>query len=285
MEVTRTLGLSPKEAKIVENIGSENVEMLTGRFDPALDFHDAPVSLVDDIDSSAEFRLKITNRTTKNITVVLFPGMLPYGGSITYVTNPESSLMNDESMRIIAISSIMEMYEQAGIKADAVVADGIIYANSDTKDDNVIAESLTLDRPIWLFNEFCRKNPTRIPKIILASNNEDTYNGVMRVIPLSPTQRSKGTEISLFRYFDQKNFKSSFVEISTQDFGRAGLQFDDQHAVTLTIPAKKAGENTIVDIMFKLGATGNQAKELTSKATIARQALSTIRQSQMRQLY
>lgn len=277
--------LTRTEEAVVNRIGASNVEMLSGEFDPALDFHDSAVSLINDAESSAEFRMKITNRTSENITLVLHPGSLSYGGSLTLLTSPNSPFFNNEENReenrANAIAAIMSMYGAAGVKADAVAVDGIVYVASKNDGDNVIVESMTLDRPVWLFNEFCTNNPTRIPRIIMASNNEDTYNGVMRIIPLGPTQLSKGTEISLFRYFDQKNYKSNFVEIPTADFGRAGLQFDDQHAVTLTIPAKKAGENTIVDLIFKIGATGNQAKELTSKATIARQSIPMLRQLQM----
>lgn len=282
------MNLTDQELQAMASMASP--EMLSGKYDVSLDFNGG-MCLTDTSVEKVGLRSVITNNTSKDLRIVLFPGSLPYDATLTLINKVEHDDNKEGKPNIVnivnIINELMSLYASAGVIADSIMIDGIIYlTNLFESDESLLctAVSNTTGVPIWSFVEFCRRNPTRIPEIIIASNNDKTYNGTISIIPVNPLSTEKAEDIALFPYFDQRNNKSNFITVPTHNFGKGGLQLDDQVAVVLTIPAAEGNKATIVDLSFKTGATANQAKELQKKAIIAQASGLSSRNEALKQL-
>lgn len=262
-------------ASLSNNYDGSQYEMFGSR-DISLDFHGQTSNLIEDAKTNVALRCRVTNNTNQDISLVLFPAYLPYNG----VLNLLSTMKFDDEVYPKDVSkafldNYMNVLKLAGVKADAVLFDGTVYVkNQGTKETpdykTVDCKSLLTDKPIYGFIEFCKYNPTRIPEILIASNNIQTYKEVMLIEKVSPARNTGNTPIHLGDYFDQKNNRVDYITVPTHNFGAGGLQFDNQTLVVMNIPASVGSEATIVDFTFKLGATANISAELNKKAEIAK---------------
>lgn len=250
-----------------------NVYEMFGSRDISLDFHGQTSNLIEDAKTNVALRCRVTNNTSKDISIVLFPAYLPYNGILSALD------MLDEKGNKEALKHMLGVYmntlKMAGVRADAVMFDGIVYVDEikngeETTYKTVECKSLQEDKPIWGFVEFCKYNPTRIPEILIASNNIQAYTQIMRIEKVSPARNTGNTPIHLGDYFDQKNNRVDYITIPTHNFSAGGLQFDNQTLVVMNIPASVGETATYVDFTFKLGASANISAELNKKAEIAR---------------
>lgn len=266
--------LNDAEKKAMESL-SNNYEgsqyEMFGSRDISLDFHGQTSNLIEDAKTNVALRCRVTNNTNQDISLVLFPAYLPYNGVLNLLAEMGDDAESVETM----LENYMSVLKMAGIKADAVLFDGVVFlknqgttAEQDYK--TVECKSLLTDKPIFGFIEFCKYNPTRIPEILIASNNIQTYKEVMLIEKVSPARNTGNTPIHLGDYFDQKNNRVDYITVPTHNFGPGGLQFDNQTLVLMNIPASVSNEATIVDFTFKLGATANISAELNKKAEIAK---------------
>jgi hypothetical protein len=258
-------------ASLSNNFDGGQYEMFGGN-DISLDFHGQTSNLIEDAKTNVALRCRVTNNTNKDISIVLFPAYFPYNGVLGLLSKMNAK--DNETVKKM-LDYYMSVLKEAGVKADAVMFDGTVYlTNEGTGEEvdfkSVECKSLLTDKPIWGFIEFCRLNATRIPEILIASNNIQTYKEVMLIEKVSPARSTGNTPIHLGDYFDQKNNRVDYITVPTHNFGSGGLQFDNQTLVVMNIPARVADVATIVDFTFKLGATANIPAELNRKAEIAK---------------
>lgn len=272
------------------NYGGDEYEAFTGSSDASLDFHGQRLNLTEKVKGHVGFRCTLTNKLVdRDLTVVILPAYfinpmiavaaLNSGNILGGNVKGDSSAVDSSTFNIQRL--LMQTLAANGVNADIIMLDGKWYSETivkgeegepDTKVYDEIASVVSSlpNKTVAGFIEFCQRNATRIPEILIASNSTDTYTQVMRIRPVSPARDIGEKTIYLGEYFDQKNTRVDYITVPTDNFGVTGLQFDDQTLIMMNIPAATKETPTTVTFTFKFGVSLNNASQLATKAAIAK---------------
>jgi len=257
-----TLAMLPIAGMIPMDINSSQVQKLresgvyTGEGDVAIEWNGGQASsFIDEIKNNQEFVIRITNASASMKRVIIFPGYFDTSGFSTATVN----IGGTDYTLITGINNFnITGINERGIACDAMIGDGTIATD-------VTCSSLSKGS-ITDFINFVKNNPTRIPEIILSSNNTDQYSRKFVIKRIHPAKDWGEDYITLDKYFQVSQYRDEKITINTQAYN---LQFDDQTVIYLEVEGLKGGAATTVTMTLKLGGTLNKASMLLNKAYAA----------------
>jgi len=225
----------------------------TGEGDLDLEFADGQAqSFIDEHLNTREFSLSITNNTATSKKILIFPAYFSTQGITTATVEiggieytVVTGFHNHNIANIVA----------RGLAVDAMVGDGTVATD-------ITCASLSKGN-IEDFINFIKLNPTRIPEIVLASNNTAQYNKKMVVKRVHPGKDWGEDYIDLKRYLSVGQYRDEKIIVNTAEYN---LQLDDQTLLYLEVEGKVGEVATKVDITLRLGASINTAKGLYARA-------------------
>jgi len=172
------------------------------------------------------------------------------GGAYIYVS-PADLATNKFNMSY----DLPDEIKEAAILVDAVLDKGVneyLYAGSAT--DYVKVVSLEPAKTIRSFNEYTKRNSSRIIKISTQILNTSTalQNAVIVEQPYNPFANEADRKLRFADYFSPNQFQPNLIEINNPK-----LQFDDQTVLYMNIPA-----NSLFSMTFSIGAVNSNARKL-----------------------
>lgn len=262
-----------------ENPGQE---LYFGQNDMSVSFHGSDVSsFLNEINSTAQFSIRLKNTSANLVKVVLFPAYFSTFGQLkTTVHTPtiETEVVDIGGTNYTvfkaftdATTSVVIGYTMADISlvkekittVDAVIGDGTIYTSGET---SVTCASLSEGKVIDFIN-YCRYNPTRVINLDIAATNVMQYSRNISIKKMSPLKDwGEYAKINLQKSFSVMQERDEYISVDTAKYN---LQFDDQTVVIFELEGKGSGEYNQVDITFTLGGSVNKATWLANKAMIA----------------
>ena len=241
---------------------------------------------IDEANNQAEMSLRLTNSSATMKRVVLFPGYFNRFGLVTKdvqcpaitttviqvngspVTVIATLTQHQETVVIGYIMHDVNSFNDYGERVDACIDDATIYSNNG---ETILCESMSKGN-IQQFLNFCLRNPTRIPKMVIYSNNVSQYTRKMTIKKLNPTGDFGEHYIQLQNYFKTDQWRTEKIIVNTNDFN---LQFDDQCLIIFELEGRVDAQTPCVtEITMTLGASHNKANGLYRKAVTAKRMLS-----------
>lgn len=275
--------------QIAETMRRDNPgqEIYFGQNDMSVSFHGTDVtSFLNEINSTAQFALRLTNTSDNVIKVVLCPAYFSTFGQVKANINTPTvttTTLTVEGTTYTVFSAYTPgttpvvigytMYDPTLIKqkiadVDAVIGDGTIYTSGET---SVTCATLSEGKIIDFLN-YCRYNPTRIINMDIAATNVKQYSRNIQIKKMSPHKDwGEYAKINLLQYFSTMQERDEYIKVDTAKYN---MQFDDQTVVIFELEGKGSGSSNVVDITFTLGGAVNNANWLANKAMVALNTIS-----------
>jgi hypothetical protein len=234
-------GFDDLDGEGFDDLDGEGFDDLDGEgFD---DFDEGYDDYVSHAKSVEKFDIKVENRTGSEKTIVLVPGSIDVSRPVAPDTNNHIVLIGGGALtEAVGTLPYVRNDNPQGFapfrKADAVVMDGRIYGENDTK---VINASASKGIPIAVFHEFTKRNPCKIRKIQISANDREMFdNGKLIFKTLSPFNQTGDINISLSDYLNpnQLNDKKIIVDCLATSLN---ISLDDQTVVYLVMPGEANG--------------------------------------------
>ncbi len=257
-----SLSIAPMAISRIPKLNANDIERVraqgvyTGEGDVDLEFADGHAqSFIDEHLNTREFNIKIVNGNASEKKILLFPGYFDtLGFSTGTVTVGETEYTFITGINYHNIANVVAR----GFSVDAMVGDGTVGTN--------ITCSTGSKGSIKDFINFIRNNPTRIPEIVVASNNTAQYNKKMVVKRIHPGKDWGEDYISLQRSLDVNQNRDEKIIVNT---AQHNLQLDDQTLIYIEVEGKAGDVDTILDLTLKLGGSINNASGLYRRAISA----------------
>lgn len=148
------------------------------------------------------------------------------------------------------LESVEEIASVVGITVDAIAKEGAVISESETPKVICTAKNLAY------LQRFIKRNPTRISKLQLTTDDQGQFNNEITVSKVSPAQKL-GTQA--FVPMTYKNPGDQSEKMVVIDFKH--LQLDDQTVLDVVIAAGRT-----LYLSFFFGASNNAAYTLDAQA-------------------
>jgi hypothetical protein len=237
--------------------GSKNLDVLA-MADDEVNFDGNSRSIASELQNGVVFGFKIANSTGSTKVLALSAASFNVIGvaSVTDTVDGSTGTHLHTVTNTISYKSATEI-SAAGITCDYVLDDGTLEANLTV---TALKSAFTVRR----FMNFIRRNPQRVPEIVISADNKSAFEEIMTIARVSPYRTFGENNIQLSDFFSPDQFQSTKIIVPTPE-----LQLDDQTVVLLPV----ANGRTLT-ITLKIGANKNSARSLNKKAS---RALSFIR--------
>lgn len=146
---------------------------------------------------------------------------------------------------------------------DAIFADGDILVDGVDADLKITCSTTNSSKSIYAFNEFIKRNPTRIVGFSMQSNQSAQFDQTITVENQSPFVNLGNQIINLTDYRPPNQLSETKIAVNLVQDG-VSLEFNDQNLIKLPLVA-----GADITINFYVGGIINIAKKLNTKAVAA----------------